>query len=85
MSAGPQSYAQQQNMDFMNFLHNRQLHKINICFLWPVVFIVPYVLTGHETECILGNKGLCLVTEFHINELLFLKCTAKIFPRKNHN
>lgn len=27
MSAGPQSYAQQQNMELMNFLHNRQLHK----------------------------------------------------------
>lgn len=61
MSAGPQSYAQQQReYGFMNFLHNRQLHKINICFLLPVVFIVPYVLAGHETECILGNKGLCL-------------------------
>ena len=23
----------------------------------PVVFIVPYVLTRHETEHILGNKG----------------------------
>lgn len=68
---------------FMNFLHNRQLHKINICFLLPVVFIVPYVLTGHETECILGNKGLCLVTEFHVNELLFLKCMKlRIFQRK---
>lgn len=56
MSTGPHSYAQQ-NMEFMNFLHNRQLHKINICFLLPVVFMVPYVLTRHETERILGNKG----------------------------
>lgn len=36
--------------------YNRQLHKINICFLLPV-FIMPYVLTRHETEHILGNKG----------------------------